>query len=108
VLAFGSRFVSLMVPGTVVSFKSLSDPKSSAKDRNTASEINSNIHDAKSIAWLLSTRIQRYFPALKSGSSVSNQETGSRKRKARLFLHFTTFSFVGSVLIGSLRHLYFL
>ena len=67
-LAFGSRFVSFMVLGTVVSFRSLSDSKSSAKDRNTVSEINSNIHDATSIAWLLSTGIERYFPTLKSGS----------------------------------------
>lgn len=88
VLAFGSRFVSLMVLGTVVSFKSLSDSRSSAKDRNTTSEINSNIHDATSIAWLLSTGIERYFPALKSGSSVSDQETSSRKRKARSFPAF--------------------
>ena len=87
-LAFGSRFVSLMVLGTVVSFKSRSDSRSSAKDRNTTSEINSNIHDATSIAWLLSTGIERYFPALKSGSSVSDQETSSRKRKARSFPAF--------------------
>ena len=88
VLAFGSRFVSLMVLGTVVSFKSLSDSKSSAKDRNTASEINSNIHDATSTVWLLSTGIERYFLARKSVSSVSDQETGSRKRKVTSFPAF--------------------
>lgn len=88
VLAFGSLFVSSMVLGTVVSFKSLSDSKSSAKNRNTTSEINRNIHDATSIAWLLSTGSERYFHALKSGSSVSDQETGSRKRKATSFPAF--------------------
>ena len=90
-LAFGSRFVSLMVLGTVVSFKSLSDSKSSAKDRNTASEINSNIHDATSTVWLLSTGIERYFLARKSVSSVSDQETGSRKTFHKVFLFWGQF-----------------
>lgn len=108
VLSFGSRFVSLMVLGTVVSFKSLSDSKSSAKDRNTASEINSNIHDATSTVWLLSTGIERYFPARKSGSSVSDQETGSRKRKVtsfpafhKVFLFWVSFDWFLALLVFS-------
>ena len=48
------------------------------------------------------------FPRVKADRRFLTKKPVPGKERLRLFPHFTKFSFFGSVLIGSLRYLYFL